>query len=68
MRVGIVLGVSLGLGVACAAPAAAAPSVLVGPGTGYITTGGVDDLTACSFAAVGYDSGSRLVGLTAGHC
>jgi len=72
VRVGIVLGVSLGLGLglglAGAAPAAAAPSVLVGPGTGYVTTGGIDDLTACSFAAVGYDSGRRLVGLTAGHC
>ena len=70
MRVGIFLGVSLGLGLglAGAAPAASAPSVLVGPGTGYVTTGGIDDLTACSFAAVGYDSGGRLVGLTAGHC
>ncbi|OZF55228.1 hypothetical protein CH293_06885 [Rhodococcus sp. 14-2470-1b] len=52
-----------------AAPGAlAAPAALVGPGTGYITTGGIEDLTACSFAAVGYDAGGRLVGLTAGHC
>ncbi|OZF55462.1 hypothetical protein [Rhodococcus sp. 14-2470-1a] len=52
-----------------AAPAALpAPAALVGPGTGYITTGGIEDLTACSFAAVGYDAAGRLVGLTAGHC
>lgn len=56
------------MAVGFAAPAAAAPSVVVGPGTGYITTGGLEDLTACSFAAVGYDAGGRLVGLTAGHC
>ncbi len=60
--------VSVGMAVGFAAPAAAAPSVVVGPGTGYVTTGGLDDLTACSFAAVGYDAGGRLVGLTAGHC
>lgn len=58
----------VGMAVGFAAPAAAAPSVVVGPGTGYITTGGIDDLTACSFAAVGYDAAGRLVGLTAGHC
>ncbi|WP_232433539.1 S1 family peptidase [Rhodococcus sp. AW25M09] len=51
-----------------AAPATAAPIAVVGPGTGYVTTGGLDDLTACSFAAVGYDAAGRLVGLTAGHC
>ncbi|MDJ0396350.1 hypothetical protein QMK17_23885 [Rhodococcus sp. G-MC3] len=63
----IVVGVAV-VGIACAAPAAAAPSAVVGPGTGYVTTGGLDDLTACSFAAVGYDAAGRLIGLTAGHC
>lgn len=61
----------LGIGVAgvgFAAPASAAPSVVVGPGTGYVTTGNLEDLTACSFAAVGYDAGGHLIGLTAGHC
>ncbi|MBY4127366.1 hypothetical protein HQO83_03065 [Rhodococcus fascians] len=48
--------------------AAAAPLPVVGPGSGFVTTGGIDDLTACSIAAVGYDDASRLVALTAGHC
>ncbi|WP_415976033.1 hypothetical protein [Rhodococcus sp. 077-4] len=63
--VGVVAAVNVAL---LAAPASAAPTAVVGPGTGYVTTGGVDDLTACSFAAVGYDAAGRLVGLTAGHC
>lgn len=61
------LGVG-GVGLGLAAPASAAPSAVVGPGTGYVTTGGLEDLTACSFAAVGYDGSGQLIGLTAGHC
>ncbi|WP_237668878.1 S1 family peptidase [Rhodococcus sp. BS-15] len=48
--------------------AAAAPLPVVGPGSGFVTTGGIDDLTVCSIAAVGYDDAGRLVALTAGHC
>ncbi|MGV8875431.1 MAG: hypothetical protein ACOH2Q_23100 [Rhodococcus sp. (in: high G+C Gram-positive bacteria)] len=48
--------------------AAAAPLPVVGPGSGFVTIGGIDDLTACSIAAVGYDDAGRLVALTAGHC
>ncbi|MEH6793175.1 MAG: hypothetical protein V7694_03480 [Rhodococcus sp. (in: high G+C Gram-positive bacteria)] len=54
--------------VTSAGTAAAAPLPVVGPGTGFVTTGGIDDLTACSIAAVGYDDAGRLVALTAGHC
>ncbi|MDV7991209.1 hypothetical protein [Rhodococcus sp. IEGM 1374] len=58
------------LAVSAMAPgtAAAAPLPVVGPGSGFVTTGGIDDLTACSIAAVGYDDAGRLVALTAGHC
>ncbi|MGA9873634.1 MAG: S1 family peptidase [Rhodococcus sp. (in: high G+C Gram-positive bacteria)] len=69
MRALAVVGAAaFGIALASAAPAGAAPTAVVGPGTGYVTTGGIDDLTACSFAAVGYDNAGRLVGLTAGHC
>lgn len=63
----VFVGVAI-VGMACATPAAAAPSVVIGPGTGYVTTGAPEEWTACSFAAVGYDAAGRLVGLTAGHC
>ncbi|WP_072803519.1 hypothetical protein [Rhodococcoides yunnanense] len=66
--VGGIGGIVAAIAVGFAAPAAAAPGVVVGPGTGFITTGGLEDLTACSFAAVGYDAAGRLIGLTAGHC
>ncbi|CCQ13623.1 putative uncharacterized protein [Rhodococcus sp. AW25M09] len=58
------------LAVSAMAPgtAAAAPLPVVGPGSGFVTTGGLDDLTVCSIAAVGYDNAGRLVALTAGHC
>lgn len=68
MRALIVAGAAVAAAVGFAAPASAAPSVAVGPGSGYVTTGGIDDLTACTIAAVGYDNAGRLVALTAGHC
>ncbi|ORI24934.1 hypothetical protein BJI47_05525 [Rhodococcus sp. 1168] len=62
------MAIAFGTGALVGPSAVAAPGVIVGPGTGYVTTGGLDDLTACSFAAVGYDASGTLVGLTAGHC
>lgn len=62
------LAVTAAAAVGFTGPAQASPTVVIGPGTGFVTTGAIDDLTACSFAAVGYDDAGRLVGLTAGHC
>ncbi|MBY4136131.1 hypothetical protein HQO80_22905, partial [Rhodococcus fascians] len=71
-RLGVVSGLLTTLALAFTAAttgtAAAAPLPLVGPGSGFVTTGGLDDLTVCSIAAVGYDDAGRLVALTAGHC
>ncbi len=50
-------------------PASAAPTVVVGPGTGYSTIPGVQpSLNACTITALGHDNAGRLVALSAGHC
>ena len=67
-RLGVVSAVVLAFAATFTGTAAAAPLPVVGPGSGFVTTGGLDDLTACSIAAVGYDDAGRLVALTAGHC
>ncbi|WP_051365334.1 hypothetical protein [Rhodococcus sp. JG-3] len=71
-RLGVVSGLFTALVLAFTATSAgtatAAPLPVVGPGSGFVTTGGLDDLTVCSIAAVGYDDAGRLVALTAGHC
>lgn len=41
----------------------AAPSVVLGGGSGIYVGEGL-----CTLGAIGYDAGGRLVGLTAGHC
>ena len=66
--IGVLAGLVLAGTTMSAGTAAAAPLPVVGPGTGFVTTGGLDDLTLCSIAAVGYDDAGRLVALTAGHC
>ena len=71
-RLGFVSGLFaaavMAVGVIAPGTAAAAPFPVVGPGSGFVTTGGIDDLTVCSIAAVGYDDAGRLVALTVGHC
>jgi hypothetical protein len=53
-RLGVVSGLLTTLALAFTAAttgtAAAAPLPLVGPGSGFVTTGGLDDLTVCSIA------------------
>jgi hypothetical protein len=49
-------------------PASAAPTVVVGPGTGWATTVGALAPASCSITAVGRDSANRLVAISAGHC
>ncbi|MFF0542139.1 S1 family peptidase [Nocardia thailandica] len=54
-----VLGAGVGAGTATAAP-----SVVLGAGSGIV----FDNNSACSLTAIGTDNGGRLVGITAGHC
>lgn len=47
----------------------AAPTVSVGPGTGWSHRPGAQlSVNACSFTALGRDNANRLVAITAGHC
>lgn len=49
--------------------AGAAPTVVVGPGTGFSHKPGVQiSWSACTFTALGRDNANRLVAITAGHC
>lgn len=62
--IALVAGLFVGAG-----SAAAAPTVPVGPGTGFYPQGGVPIAQAgCTINSVGRDSANRLVAITAGHC
>lgn len=60
----------IGLAAGFAPVASAAPTVPVGPGTGWtlktVPHNGAND--SCTITAVGHDNAGRLIGLTAGHC
>lgn len=58
--IALVAGLFVGAGTA-----AAAPTVPVGPGTGFFLDGNVQ---GCTITAVGRDSANRLVALSVGHC
>ena len=59
----------IGLAAGFAPVANAAPTVPVGPGTGWSTIPGVQlSPNACTITALGHDNAGRLVALSAGHC
>ncbi|MEU8894438.1 hypothetical protein [Nocardia sp. NPDC048505] len=63
--VAAIAAVIAGVGAALAGTAQADPgSVVLGGSSGLV----FENDHACSLAAIGYDNGGRLVGLTAGHC
>lgn len=60
---------ALTLGGVGSGPAAAAPSIPVGGGSGILVLKGGTSASACTLTAIGRSrNGNRLIGITAGHC
>lgn len=72
VRAAVFVSIGAIMGIAGGGVASAAPSVALGGGSGIVLPDAdhADAAVAglCTLAAVGYDNGGSLVGLTAGHC
>ncbi|MGN5237026.1 MULTISPECIES: serine protease [unclassified Rhodococcus (in: high G+C Gram-positive bacteria)] len=67
-KLAVVFATAIALVGSGAAVATAAPSVVLGGGSGITLGNGDESMYDCTLTTIGHDAAGRLVGLTAAHC